>query len=822
MFSVTHVVGITKQPRNGYLPISLFSSYQYEDFNEIVDVPTAFSSITGLAVDYLTRYLIEGNKEDSFSISLAGADAIDKLNGNDTELSYAKQLLANINGLDNNSIYNTCQIVGYDAAYRRGVSAYSDVKQILPTNDVINNIRIMVKRSLAFLEECGPIVESGFTFPGGYTDYVSSGDGDYLTKDTLWDLKCSKNEFSSKWSLQILMYYIMGLHSVDPHFQKLTKLGVFNPYKNIKYEVNVRKIKEESLFLVSRDVIGYKMKHEEADYCLKKGQRIDYKKLYSTWKEINGSNINKPIEYLRANFKDTGFRPDKFKDGIHEITIDDYWSFLIRVRLQEGYSIERPMFSWAEKILFLKNGKYFMFLSKSSRGSLCILQGAKRKKAEYPPEYYQEKLKEYAEIITSLFKPYWDALNHISYELTQLIPEKKALKNTKYLEYVEECKLYGLPPLDFKTWYEEKGKQIRLSGRIHGCIVDVDYFNHLYLNPYDGTLTAYYAKSIFDADIYKNPVSLIAAQRPEMLQAFQKYIMENSSSLLVSELSETHSIVSKESEIFKGTIKEYSTDRYQISNFLRPLQRIYDYGIVQVWYDNVVEQPLMLTKKGTVDYGKMLSNHWNELLRVPKDELDKKTVLKALSPKNKKIFPYLNSKDESGKYSGGYYKEKRLFDKASKDTIDTFINNIPSRLLGDEDIFNALLNRLQYELPLYYPLELWNRKKIESFITFDQDEKGDYDIDKLWILYPREDSEQLEGITGFINGINALSSVCDDYIINKILPPALADQAYIKQYSLLNDTFKTEAVCKAMSTVLTQKNRPKWCPKEVWQCKINP
>ena len=104
-----------------------------------------------------------------------------------------------------------------------------------------------------------------------------------------------------------------------------------------------------------------------------------------------------------------------------------------------------------------------------------------------------------------------------------------------------------------------------------------------------------------------------------MLQAFQKYITENSSSLLVSELSETHSIVSKENEIFKGTIKEYSTDRYQISNFLRPLQRIYDYGIVQVWYDNVVEQPLMLTKKGTVDYGKMLSNHWNELLRVPKD-----------------------------------------------------------------------------------------------------------------------------------------------------------------------------------------------------------
>ena len=39
----------------------------------------------------------------------------------------------------------------------------------------------MVKRSLAFWKEYGPITKDGFTFEGGYTDIVSSGDGDYLT-----------------------------------------------------------------------------------------------------------------------------------------------------------------------------------------------------------------------------------------------------------------------------------------------------------------------------------------------------------------------------------------------------------------------------------------------------------------------------------------------------------------------------------------------------------------------------------------------------------------------------------------------------------------
>lgn len=48
----------------------------------------------------------------------------------------------------------------------------------------------------------------GFTFKGGYSPIVTAGDGDYLTKDTLWDFKVSKKELNSKHTLQLLMYYI--------------------------------------------------------------------------------------------------------------------------------------------------------------------------------------------------------------------------------------------------------------------------------------------------------------------------------------------------------------------------------------------------------------------------------------------------------------------------------------------------------------------------------------------------------------------------------------------------------------------------------------
>ena len=127
-----------------------------------------------------------------------------------------------------------------------------------PDSDTIENIVIMVKRSLAFWKEYGPITKDGFTFEGGYTDIVSSGDGDYLTEDTLWDFKVSKAEPKSKYTLQLLMYYIMGCHSIHPEFQKIEKLGIFNPRKNKVYIAEISSINPEVIEKVSQDIIGYK------------------------------------------------------------------------------------------------------------------------------------------------------------------------------------------------------------------------------------------------------------------------------------------------------------------------------------------------------------------------------------------------------------------------------------------------------------------------------------------------------------------------------------------------------------------------------------
>lgn len=226
----------------------------------MIDLRDKFLS---LPVDYLTRFMMGTSVEESFKISLQGAMCLDLFLNSATDkkgmaLKNAKKFLKGIRGLDDESISNACKLVGYDVCFRAGIVGYKPVEEINPDKDTIGNIMIMVKRSLTFWKKYGPIIKDGFTFEGGYTDIVSSGDGDYLTKDTLWDFKVSKDEPKSKYTLQLLMYYIMGCHSIYPEFEKIEKLGIFNPRKNKVYIANISSISPEIMEKVSQEVIGYK------------------------------------------------------------------------------------------------------------------------------------------------------------------------------------------------------------------------------------------------------------------------------------------------------------------------------------------------------------------------------------------------------------------------------------------------------------------------------------------------------------------------------------------------------------------------------------
>ena len=98
----------------------------------------------------------------------------------------------------------------------------------------------------------------GFTFEGGYTDVVNSGDGDFTTADTLWEFKVSKAKPKKEYTLQLLMYWRMGLHSKHSEFKNVKYLGIYNPRLNIVYRLDVTDIPGEVISEVEKEVIGYK------------------------------------------------------------------------------------------------------------------------------------------------------------------------------------------------------------------------------------------------------------------------------------------------------------------------------------------------------------------------------------------------------------------------------------------------------------------------------------------------------------------------------------------------------------------------------------
>lgn len=252
MCSVTRRIDKIKQPRGGYIRPKEFEITVLDGggIDELHPVENVSPSLVGMAVDYLTRFMSGTSAMGAFKISEMGSRVVQRKELFD-------QLLSNVKGLDDDSISAAVKLSGFDSAYRAGVMAYRPVQNINPNSDTVENIRTMVERSLRFLDQYGPKVMDGLTFEGGYTGYVSSGDGDFLTKDTLWDFKVSKKKLQSKYTLQLLMYWRMGLHSIHPEYKNVKYLGVYNPRMNVVYRLDVSKIPEDVISTVETEVIGY-------------------------------------------------------------------------------------------------------------------------------------------------------------------------------------------------------------------------------------------------------------------------------------------------------------------------------------------------------------------------------------------------------------------------------------------------------------------------------------------------------------------------------------------------------------------------------------
>ena len=231
-----------------------------------------------------------------------------------------------------------------------------------------------------------------------------------------------------------------------------------------------------------------------------------------------------------------------FPDGIHLITREQY------VEFNRCQGIMMQSMKYPGDLYALKHDGVYMFVLESASG-LCLLEGGRLHKLDYDIDYYFDNLPEYVRKVRCAFAPYRKALSMISDEVSA----------------------------------------IGGTGTVHGCIVDIDWFNHVYLNPFDGKVTPYFAMNTTDKLVFNNMESLLKTSPfPPQLTGGVSMFTRYSSLAKEERLPILSRNVNKKWDL--AMVPQVVLDRsmYEPSRVMRSIQYIFDQNVLRVWNDAVL------------------------------------------------------------------------------------------------------------------------------------------------------------------------------------------------------------------------------------------
>ena len=222
-----------------------------------------------------------------------------------------------------------------------------------------------------------------------------------------------------------------------------------------------------------------------------------------------------------------------FDNGIHIIGLNDYKEFL-RIK-QINYTslkgITGILSDNANRLYMLKYGEYYCFILKTEKDLKILYKGSMKCISKHDlniEDFYQDFINIIYQIIDS-YKPYGNYINRVSNEV----------------------------------------KALGFDGYIHGCIVDLNYFNHIMVNPNDGKLTFYYSPEFTKVMFFS---SFIDQLKFMGVQTNDGLIDKNS--ILYKQQGISTSIMKVDAK--KGSM-------YSVSRFVNKLQYAVDKGVLGIW-----------------------------------------------------------------------------------------------------------------------------------------------------------------------------------------------------------------------------------------------
>ena len=222
-----------------------------------------------------------------------------------------------------------------------------------------------------------------------------------------------------------------------------------------------------------------------------------------------------------------------YEDGIYEITSQEYQDF------SRGKNISMTFNRQVNILYMLKKNGYYCFIHKTKTGSLAILNGGALKKLDVKDVNY-----------------YYDNMDSMIASI-----ETPLKKYTAYQESIAD-----------------EIRKIGGRGWIHGCIIDIDYYNHVYVNPVDMTVRSYWALDIINKLVYPTVPALLKNNCPELYVNYLKLIEgEKSNPLAMKRTKKKVSLLPQE---------YLETDIYKASREIKKMQKL-NSNVLTTWYDIV-------------------------------------------------------------------------------------------------------------------------------------------------------------------------------------------------------------------------------------------
>lgn len=261
---VTSRVLQVKQPYGGYLNPKSMTCKKYDGDLLPIEKEVLNPSLISVVVDSLTKFMTGSNIVDAFKDSIRGY-AIAKYAKRSSMISISIPdltiILNKIKDLSDFSITSAAKLCSFQIWSKNAYYAEKyawDVRMINLDNYTLDHIRIMVRRSIDFFNNCGGVIKSNVQTECDENCLIKKADIDYLTTKEVLNMVVSSNaKLNSKKTLELLIDYIISKKSKNDDFKSVNTMGVFNPRLNAYWSISADDIPTDILTMVENEVIGY-------------------------------------------------------------------------------------------------------------------------------------------------------------------------------------------------------------------------------------------------------------------------------------------------------------------------------------------------------------------------------------------------------------------------------------------------------------------------------------------------------------------------------------------------------------------------------------